>query len=344
MKKEKSWSLLALCLCITGALAFTACGDDDDDKDEVITQQEYAQKYLSVSKGVYHTEAMPASTTSSRLTGVSTSGTAKANGTTTITISSDVEYERFYIGVDGQSGYIEYVPGTRTRASGKYTYDIPVNFGSVTSETLDVIIKGQTVDGEVTSAYRQPISFTNFSIDIGTNHIRDVAGKWRCDFVDDEYVDDGVVYRDYVRMDVTFNSSNTEFADFTLEEYTLDKQGGSWDGAWAFQVEGQAKCSGSTLHLYFRRVRSKTFDGDWGEWKDKGSPGMVGPSISWQSQYNTWSDFINQSTGNVLFECLLNDAKTNMQWRALVVDYDHEHSQVVYNYDPDEPIMQFTKQ
>lgn len=31
MKKYNIWSLMALCLCLFGALAFTACGDDDED-------------------------------------------------------------------------------------------------------------------------------------------------------------------------------------------------------------------------------------------------------------------------------------------------------------------------
>ncbi len=340
---NKTWSffkLSAMTLMTISLFTFAAC-EDSEDETTTISNQEFAEKFFTVNHGTYHSEEMPASTSSIQLSDVTVSGTAKAGGTTTIFISSNVECERFFIGADGTNGYIEYVPGTR---AGGYTYNIPVSFGNVTSETMEVIIKAQTADGNITQAYRQPVSFNNFGIDIGINNISEVQGKWMCEYINDEYEVDGDVYRDYVRCIVNFSSANgRKTAEYTMEEYTLDEKGGKWDGSWHWQSEGTAKVTGSTLHLYTKKVRARTFDGDWCDWTDKGSALGISPFVDeWKNYENTWSEYVENQLGN-MWECLVGDTHKYMQWRAIksVVE---ENATITYNYDPDVAIRQFVKQ
>lgn len=338
---SKNWNFLrlsALALMTITLFTFATCEDDDGEETTTVSKQEFAEKYFTVSGGTFHSENMPASTSSAQLSGVSFS-TAEAGGT--VTISSDVEYERFFIGVDGKSGYLEYVP--RTRAAG-YTYNIPLTIGNDFSETVNLAIKGQTAGGDITRAYLQPVSPTDFGIDLGAKDIKEVRGQWTCDYVNDEYdfEYEGTTYHvtEYNRCNVTFNTTTTKTCEFTMEEFSLDEKGGKWDGAWHWQVEGTARMTGSTLHLYYKKVRARSLDGDWSEWKDKGSVGNFSPYVNdWKRYANTWSEYVENYQG-VIWECLVSDTKKNMQWRKITSASDSGNS---YNYDSEYAIRNFTK-
>lgn len=329
-KKIKFFKLSAMALLAIGMFMFTACGDDDNNENGVISQKDYAEQYFSISNGTYRSGAMPSSTSNAAISGIVISSSAKAGGTTTIIITSDVEYDRFFVGVEGKSGYMEYVP-TGTRA-GSHSYRIPVTFGEKTPDKVVLEVKGQTMDGEITQAFRQPVSIENFGADIGVNSAKEIEGVWRYEFEEED--DMGTIREDY-----RFYNATSKLGDFSVDVYTVED--GGWDGAWNYQVEGQYKSQGSTLRFYFRRVRQRTNNGSWTGWTDKGSAGSISPKINWQDYYNTWNDFVDQAEGNV-WECLINDARTEMQWRKLkVVEYNENGN--TYNYDPDYPIRHLKK-
>ena len=315
MNKKLLFKMQTMALLAVGMLAFSACGGDDKD-DTISSPETVTEQVISVPNGTYHSQAMPASTTSQPIAGISI--TAGGNGSASINVVSDVEYDRFYVGIEGATGYIEYVPST-TRA-GSYSYQIPVAFGSKASGNMKLQIKGRTKGGDITPAYSQTVE--TFGADIGTNNVDKIKGKWRYEYEQED--DMGTVREDY-----TFQNIGTgKVADFSMEEYETTY-------AWQVQMEGQYKLQGSTLRLYIRRARSKAF-GDWSAWYDKGHSGILGPYINWQNTYNTWNDYVNQGEGEV-WECIVNDAKTQMQWRKLKPVYEGDPAgeglKVSYTYD-----------
>lgn len=317
----------AMALLAVSCFTFSSCGGDDDDKDKtIISPETVTEQVISVPNGTYHSSAMPASTTSQPIGGISISN--QGEGTATISISSGVEYDRFYVGIEGATGYIEYVPGS-SRA-GSFNYQIPVAFGIKAPGSMTLQVKGRTKDGDITSAYSQNVQ--TFGADIGTNNVEEVKGKWRYEYEQED--DMGTIREDY-----SFQSFGTsKVADFSMDEYETTY-------AWQVQVEGQYKLQGSTLRLYIRRARTKAFS-DWSSWYEKGNPALLGPSINWQNYYNTWTDYVNQAEGDV-WECIVNDAKTQMQWRKLKVVYKWDpvmnKETVSYVYDDSYPIRQLKK-
>ncbi len=142
-----------------------------------------------------------------------------------------------------------------------------------------------------------------------------------------------------IREDYTFQNIGTgKVADFSKEEYETTY-------AWQVQVEGQFKLQGSTLRLYIRRARVKASD-DWSAWYDKGRAAILGPYINWQNNYNSWNEYVEQGEGDI-WECIVNDAKTQMQWRKLKPVYNYDpvsgESSVSYTYDTSYPVRQLKK-
>lgn len=326
-KTHNLFKLSSIALLALGLFTFSSCGGDDDDDNVINTQKDFAEQYFNVDNGTYHNSAMPSSTTNQTISGISISS---QDGSATIDISSDVEYDRFYVGVEGTPGYMEYDPAS-TRA-GRFSYKIPVKFGTKAPSTMKIQVKGRTKSGDITSAYSQSIQ--TFGGDIGTNNIDKVKGKWRYEYEQED--DMGTVREDY-----TFQGFGTsKVADYSLEEYETED-------AWRIQVEGQYKLQGSTLRLYVRRIRDKSWGGQWSQWKDKGYAGsLMSYYINWQSTYSSWNEYVEQGEGDV-WECLINDAKTEMQWRKLKAVYKYDpvsgESSVSYTYDTAYPTRQLKK-
>lgn len=158
MKKLLFPSLMLAALTIG---LFVSCGDDKDgDSGSALSPAEYADQYFSVDKGTFRSGAMPESTTNEVISGITMNESALAGGSNFITINTDQAYERFYIGIEGRDGYVEYIPTSQaTRATPTYSYNIPVSYGANLSESIVMTIKGLTSEGEVTQAYRQTIKF-----------------------------------------------------------------------------------------------------------------------------------------------------------------------------------------
>lgn len=158
---RKLFYYAGLLMFAAGTQMMTACGSDDDNKGNNATE-EFAEQYFSVENGTFHSGAMPESTTSEALTGVQMNDNALAGGSNFITITTEQEYERFYVAIEGQSGYVDIVPSNEvTRAAGPYTYVLPLTYGVNLSNTVTMNIKGRTPDGKVTQAFRKTITFVD---------------------------------------------------------------------------------------------------------------------------------------------------------------------------------------
>ena len=145
--------LLSLMLAASMMLVFQSCGSDDDAPD----QSQFAKEYFSIDNAVYHADAMPASTADYALTGVDMNSSALAGGSNFISIESDEPYDRFYVGIEGQDGYLEVNPSSSR--FGEYRYSITVNYGSDLSRNMVMIIKARNAEGKITKEYRMTVKY-----------------------------------------------------------------------------------------------------------------------------------------------------------------------------------------
>lgn len=175
MKKYLYSSFLFAAACM---LTFTACSSssDDDDNGGGTPQESYQSNLFNVSEAVFQNAALPASTSSDVITGIEINDQALANGSNFITVTSSEEYDRFYIGVEGESGYYEIVPTniletSATRASALYSYIIFLNYGANYNRNITMLVKARKTNGSITQAYRKAIRYvqTGISGDLAIN-------------------------------------------------------------------------------------------------------------------------------------------------------------------------------
>lgn len=155
MKKTK-----AICLAAMTALAmtFTACEKSSDSDSP--SASSFTEEYFSSDQGSFHPEALPETDSDVSISDVIMNDQALSGGSNFISIESDTELDRFYIGVDGQSGYIE-IPATSasTRAASPYIYLIDLSYGKALSGSFTILIKARTRDGKITKVFRKSIKF-----------------------------------------------------------------------------------------------------------------------------------------------------------------------------------------
>ena len=173
MKKYLYSSFLFAAACM---LTFAACSSSDDDDNNGGTPQEnYQTNLFNVSDAVFQNAAMPASTSSDVITGIEINDQALTSGSNFITVTSSEEYDRFYIGVEGETGYYELVPvnltNASTRASAFYSYMIFLNYGVNYNRNITMLVKARKTNGQITQAYRKAIRYvqTGISGDLTVN-------------------------------------------------------------------------------------------------------------------------------------------------------------------------------
>ena len=162
MKKN----LLILCSLFLGMAAFVAC-DDDDDNDAI---SELEKNYFSIENGKFNGDAFPAATVNEYIQGLSINNKALSGGMNFITIVTQEDFTRFFVGAKNVDGYWEYVPQT-TRANGEYvTYTIPVMYSTELKQNITMLIAALTRDGEVTQPYEAKITYVeSMSGDLNIN-------------------------------------------------------------------------------------------------------------------------------------------------------------------------------
>ncbi len=162
-------------LCAVAAFTFTACSSDDDGG----TVNPIEKEYFTIENAEFVSGKMPESTTNNTLQGVYCNEQALSNGGNYITISSPVEYERFYVAVEGVEGYYDFKPvneETRANAYTQYfTYSIPVYYSVDLGDNFVLVISGVTIEGYITPKYTQEIT-----------HVESLAGDLLINLVFDQ--------------------------------------------------------------------------------------------------------------------------------------------------------------
>ncbi len=143
------------------ALQFQSCSSDDDDPEpgpetEAETDE---SSYISIANAVYKGDSFPSATTSEQLGDVQLGAKAEKGAKNSIIVTTDLDIEKFFIGVKGMDGYWEYTPNT-TRSDDENTYQIPLTMGPSIPDNSTILISGQLGNGNITPPVQQQIYFS----------------------------------------------------------------------------------------------------------------------------------------------------------------------------------------
>lgn len=141
------------------AVTLPSCSGDDD----VEGSSELEKNYFSIQDGVYRNENFPQATTSETLTGVEMSDQVMNGAPNFITVVTNQQVDKFFVGVEGVDGYYEYNPNiSSSRASsaaGYFTYIIPVMISNSYTGDAVLILSGRLANGYVTAIIKRPMHF-----------------------------------------------------------------------------------------------------------------------------------------------------------------------------------------
>lgn len=133
------------------------------DKDEVENISELEKNFFSIENATYKSSEMPQPTTSETLEGLDMSDQVMNGAMNYMTLITEQNVSKFFIGIKDVPGYWEYIPSDLlSRASESYnTYVIPVMMSQTYSGNSTIVLSGQLDNGNVT----QPIENEIFYIE-----------------------------------------------------------------------------------------------------------------------------------------------------------------------------------
>ena len=165
MRKIKWLSFIAV---LTLGLV-TACDKDESEPDSAPVQDETIElpetqenlledKFFSIEGATFSEGDFPQSTINEEIQGLNVNSKALTGGMNFVTIVSETEYEKFYIGIKDVPGYYIYEPekdSTRASISGSisgvvYIYTIPITYSIQYSVDITMLISGVKITGDIT--------------------------------------------------------------------------------------------------------------------------------------------------------------------------------------------------
>lgn len=131
------------------------------DKDDVEDISELEKNYFSIENGTYKRNEMPTATTAETLEGLDMSDQVMNGAMNYITLFTEQNVSKFFIGIKNVTGYWEYVPSeTTSQASNTFnTYVIPVMISQNYSGNSTIILSGQLENGDVTQPVENEIFY-----------------------------------------------------------------------------------------------------------------------------------------------------------------------------------------
>lgn len=156
--------LLAAMMCGGMMMSMASCSSDDPDNTPAIEKD-----YFTVENATYCEGALPVG--EEALSGVAFNDRALAGGMNFISVVSNTEYQKFYVGVADVDGYYEYTPTQANETSSQtHTYMIPVVYSTSLSGDMKMEISGETSDGKITDKYSANIKYVeSISGDLAIN-------------------------------------------------------------------------------------------------------------------------------------------------------------------------------
>lgn len=144
------------------AVSFTACSVDDNPAGG--GSNSLADDYFTIVNAVYRDGQLPSATIEDEIDGIRMNLQAISGGTNPINVITTKKYNRFFIGIEGVTGYwdVTPVPGTASDNFAVITADgylIPIMYSIVLNTNVTIIVCAETEDGEITVLTRFPITF-----------------------------------------------------------------------------------------------------------------------------------------------------------------------------------------
>lgn len=152
---KKYFYLLAMALFAT---QFQFCSSSDDD-DAPAAGSELEQKYFTIENAVYNPGNFPAATMSETLNGVDMSTQVMNGAMNFITVVTDQQIQKFFVGVQGAPGYYEYTASAATRAGNLNSYTIPMMMSQSYRGTSTLMLSGQLQGGGVTAPIQKQMFY-----------------------------------------------------------------------------------------------------------------------------------------------------------------------------------------
>lgn len=146
---KKCFYLLVVALF---AIQFTSCSRDD----EVSDLEKY---YFSIENAVYNKGKFPSATTEVTIDGIDMSSQVMNGAMNYISVVTEKNIQKFFIGVKGVKGFWEYISSTMNDNSTDNTYIIPVMMSQLYTGNATIILSGLLDNGEVTTPVEKDVFY-----------------------------------------------------------------------------------------------------------------------------------------------------------------------------------------
>ena len=154
MKKFLRNSLLFA--AVAAMAGFASCKDDKDDDNEGADNY-LEESYITIENAKYHSGDFPEATGYDILSDVDMSDQVMNGAVNFVTVTTRMDISKFYVGINGVNGYLEYRPEDSQTSSSYNTYVIPVMISQNFSGKADLILSALLRNGEITIPTTHPL-------------------------------------------------------------------------------------------------------------------------------------------------------------------------------------------
>lgn len=102
---KKVLLMMAMAVC---AISLPSCSNDDDDDGK----NKLEDNFFTIANSTYHKGEQPKGTISEALKGIDMSSQVMNGAMNYISVVTTQDVDKFYLGVKGVNGYLEYTPPT----------------------------------------------------------------------------------------------------------------------------------------------------------------------------------------------------------------------------------------
>ena len=163
---KKSFFLMGMTLLV---FLFQSCSKDnetnnDPEESEVLPEEQISdleKKFISIENAEYHDGSFPGATTERTLGGIDMSTYVMNGAINYITVITEDNILKFFVGIKDVSGFLEYVPSSNTNsdATGYKTYVLPVMISQSYMGNSVIVLSGQLENGDITTPIENEISY-----------------------------------------------------------------------------------------------------------------------------------------------------------------------------------------
>lgn len=149
---KKVLLMMAMAVC---AISLPSCSNDDDDDGK----NKLEDNFFTIANSTYHKGEQPKGTISEALEGIDMSSQVMNGAMNYISVVTTQDVDKFYLGVKGVNGYLEYTPADVT-SSGEYnSYVIPVMISESYTGNSTIVLNAALANGDITAASEKQIEY-----------------------------------------------------------------------------------------------------------------------------------------------------------------------------------------